>query len=337
MPRETFRQVHVDRPLTNFSVAYFQDTNDFVSHRFFPSIGVNHASDKYTFYPGGYFNRIEDSKRAEEGVANTIGYKTVEHNYSCGDDALRTFISDRKRANVDVQRQLDHEATILVTASLMLGKEQEFVDNFMTAGKWTTERTGVVATPTGGQFLVWSDASSDPVKDVSAARVEMIRVGKRRPNRGIMTLDVYETLRNHPDILERIKYTGTSTAPAMAGVKALAELFELEEILIMQTVVNLALEGVEDPDTGMPPTNDQFMASGTFLMAHVVRSAGLMTPVAGLTFLHNRYIQQGIQGGPAVRRYRESPAKKGEYIEAEYSMDQKLVAPDLGCLMLNCI
>lgn len=333
---ETYRDVHVDRPLTNLSVAHFQNTAEFVAHRFFPVVPVRFASDSFDYYPSGYFNKIHDTKRGEESKANSISYAVTSKNYSCGEDALRTFISDRKRANVDSQRRLDQEAAILVTNALLLKKEKNFVDTFMAENVWTTNFKGKASAPSSGEFIKWSDAASDPVKDVSMARIEMIRVGKRRPTRGIMTLDVYETLRNHPDILDRIKYTGTSTSPAMASVRALAELFELQEILIMQTVVNMAADKIED-NSGNPTVNDTFLATGKFLLGYVEGGAGLMAPVAGATFVHNRYIGLGMNGGPAIRRYRENPAIKGEYIEGEMSIDQRVIAPDLGCLMLDCV
>lgn len=336
MPRESYKDVHVDRPLTNFSVAHFQDTSEFVGHKFFPAMSVNHASDEFDFYPSGYFNRIHDSKRAEEGVANSIGYKVTKKNYSCGEDALRTFISDRKRANADSQRRLDMEATELVTRALLLAKEKEFVDSFLTPGVWTTERQGVTGAPTPTQFIKWSDAASTPIEDMGNLQVEMIRVGKRKPNKLLITLDVWNVLRNHVDIIERIKFGGSNDNPAKINMRAVAALFEVDSIEIMQTVVNVALEGVEDAD-GFPPTTDVFMASNTVLYAYVNPTVGLMSPTAGLTFLHNRYINQGLTGGPVVRRYLGVEGKKGEYIEAEMSLDKRVVAPDLGALLTDVI
>lgn len=336
MPNMTFRDVHIDRPLTNFSVALFQDTTDFVSHRFFPRVPVVHSSDLYDYYPSGYFNRIHQSKRAEEGIANTIGYKVIQKPYMIGDDALRTYISDKKRANADNPMNLDRDGTALVTRALLLAAEQEFVNKFMVPGVWSTDLTGVAATPTADQFVQWDDAASTPIADVGKLRLRMMLAGKRKPNKGLMTLDVYETLKNHPDVVERIVSTGSNNDPARVQMNAVAALFELDEILIMQTVVNTAIEGVEDAD-GNPPTTDAFMAEKMFMLAYVPNVATLMSPVAGVTFLQSNYIPMGVDGGPSVRRYRENPAKKGEYIEAEYAKDQKVVAPDLGALMTNVI
>lgn len=339
MPRgQTYKDVHVDRPLSNFSIAYWQDTSVFVSQSFFPVVTVNHASDTYTTYPQGYFNRIHDTRRSEEGLANTIGYKTKDEKYAIDEDALRIFISDKKRANADSQRNLDMEATTVVMDALLLGKEKEFADNFLTAGKWTTDITGVAATPGAGEVLSWKDADADPVQNVLDQIVDFVpRSGGRRPNKGLMTLDVYMTVREHPSILDRVRYAQGNTAPAQVNLAALAALFELDELVIMQTVMNVAVDGVEDPTSGLPPVDNQYLASEIFFMGHVPPNAGLYKPVAGVTFVWNQYIAHGLNAGPAVRRYRPQNGQKGEYVEGELAIDQNFVSPDMGVLFTDLL
>lgn len=336
MPRETYRDVHVDRALSNFSVACFQDPGVYVASKVFPAISVRHASDEFDYWPSGYWNRIHESRRTEEGVANQIGYKTSKKNYNCGENALRVFISDRKRANCDSNRNLDLEAATLVTNALLLGKEKEFADTFLKAGVWGRDLTGVATNPTANQFINWSDAASDPVKLIGDLQVDMLLRGKRRPNTMLMTLDVWNALKNHPDFMDRVKYTGTIDNPARVTERTIAALFDIERIHIMQTVVNEAVETVEDQN-GTPATSDAFLATKTVWLGYVSPSNGLMSPTAAMQFIHDRYISAGIQGGPAIRRYRETPAIKGEYIEAELSMAQQVCAPDLGILMTNVI
>ena len=116
---QSYRDVHVDTLLSNFSVALWQDTSVFVGTRFFGVQNVSKASDLYKTFPQGFFNRAVKSRRAEEGKAASIGYKTKEESYSCQDDALRIFVSDRKRANTDQQEQLDQASTTVVTLSLI--------------------------------------------------------------------------------------------------------------------------------------------------------------------------------------------------------------------------
>lgn len=339
MPRQSYRDVHIDRPLSNFSVACFQDSKDFIASKIFPAMSVRHASDEYDYYPSGYWNRIHESRRTEEGKANQIGYQTSRKNYNCGENALRVFISDRKRANADNPQNLDFEATMLVTNALLLGKEKEFADTFLKTGQWGKDMTGIASggtTPTSSQFIRWSDSASDPVKLVGDLQVDMLLRGKRRPNTMLMTLDVWNALKNHPDFIDRVKYTGTIQDPARVTERTVAALFDIERIFIMQTVVNNASETVEDQD-GNPATLDAFLATKTIWLGYISPSNGLMSPTAAMQFLHDRYIPMGVQGGPAIRRYRETPAIKGEYIEAELSMDQRITAPDLGILLTDVI
>lgn len=327
MPRgQTYRDVHVDRSLSNYSVAHWQDTSEFVSQSFFNVIPVNNASDTYTTYPQGYFNRLHDTRRAEEAAANRVGYKTKEETYSVKEDALRIFISDKKRANADSHRNLDVEGTQVVTNALMMRKEKDFADNFLVAANapWTIEVNGD-----------WQGTTGDPVKEVlTQSKNMLINSGGRLPNKGIISYDLYIELRERADILERVTSNGNigNANPAQISLQALATLFELEELVIMKSVLNQAVDGIEDPGTGLPPVDNVFLASEFLLLCHVPPGAGLYTATAGNTFAWNQYINMGLQAGPAVRRYRESPAIKGEWIEAELCVDQKVVSPDLGIL-----
>lgn len=337
--RENFRDVHHDAMMTNISIAHFQDTDAFVAGRFFPMMSVQKASDVFTTYPQGYFNRIHESDRSEETEANSITYATGEDNYSCKQSALRVFISDEKRANVDSQRRLDEEAIRIVTDSILRTKEKLFVDTFLSSGKWAKDLTGTAGTAGANEFVQWDNDSADPVADVSKQRVEIaLRTGGRKPNRAIMTLDVWEKLKLNADIIDRVKYSGGigNNNPAQVTMQAVSALFELDDILIMSTIQNAADDGIEDATTGLPSVDNEFMASKKFLMGYVPSSAGLMTPVAGLTFLWNNFVQHGANGGPRVRRYRKSEIQ-GEYIEVAMAMDQKLVSKEMCTLFDDVI
>lgn len=333
---QSYRDVHVDTLLSNFSVALWQDTSVFVGTRFFGVQNVSKASDLYKYFSQGFFNRAVKSRRAEEGVANTVGYKTQEKSYSCNDDALRIFVSDRKRANADSQEMLDQASTRMVLDSLLLSKEIEFSENFLTAGKWGKDYTGGVDFPVSGAKK-WSDPTADPIGDIIAERTEFVkRSGGRLPNKGLMTLDVFDVVREHPTVLDRVSGGATTNTPAKVMRQKLAELLELDELVVMQSIVNAANDEVEDGN-GDPVADNQFVSTGAFLLAYVAPDAGLMSPTAAATFVHSEYIPMGVDNGPSVRRYRGADGKRGEYIEAEMSIDQKLVAPDLGSLWLECI
>lgn len=330
----TARDWHVDRPLTNLSIALVQDTQQFIAPKVGTMIPVTKESDQYTFYPQGYWNRDYDSRRSEEATANSVNYKTTQKNYSIDDKALRIFISDRKRANADSQFNLDREGNMLVTNSLLIGEELDFKDKFLTTGLWSQDLQGVAASPTGNQFLKFSDAGADPVGDWKTFRRDFVRrSGGKMPNEIQMTLDVFDTLTEHPSIIDRIKTTGANQ-PATISRQQLAALFEVETINVIQTIVNNANDAVEDAE-GFPPVDNQFMAEGLFLASYIERTGGLMSATAIGNFFIPAFT--GANLGPRFRRYRAVEGKDGEYIEGQLRVDRRIVSPDLGQLWYDVL
>ena len=330
MPRNTTaRDWHIDKPLTNLSIALTQDSAQFIASKVGTRIPVNFESDKYITYPQGYWNREYNSTRAEEGVANSVNYKTGEENYSIGDKALRIFISDRKRANADSQFNLDREGMALVSNSLLIGEEIDFQQKFLTTGKWGLDLTGVAAAPGATQFLKWSDDASDPVGDYKKFRRQFVLTSAgKMPNEIEMTLDVFDELTEHPSIIDRIKTTGANVA-ATVSRQQLASLFEVNSIKVISTVVNTANDAVEDAQ-GVVPVNNTFLASGLFLPMYNEAQGGLLTATAIANFFLPAFT--GSELGPRFRRYRAVEGKDGEYIEGQLRVDRKIVAPDLGQL-----
>lgn len=330
MPLSTSaRDWHIDRPLTNLSIALTQSSKDFISSRVGTVIPVQKESDQYTVYPQGYWNRVQDSSRAEEAVANSISYKTKQANYSIGDKALRIFISDRKRGNADSQYNLDRESMALVTNSLLIGEEVDFRDKFLINSVWTGNYEGVTSSPTGAQFLKWNDAASDPVLEwKTRRRAFVLASGGKLPNEIHMTLDVYDTLTEHAKIRTRIQTT-VANQPATVTREILAALFEVDRINVIQTIVNTANDGVEDGN-GEAPVNNTFLASGLFLGLYSEPQGGLMSATAIGNFYLPGYT--GADLGPRFRRYRAVEGKDGEYIEGQLRVNRKIVAKDLGML-----
>ncbi|UVX30793.1 major head protein [Klebsiella phage VLCpiS10a] len=336
--KQNFRDVsNPDLFLSNFSVAYWQDTSLFVGTRYFPVVPVNLAAGKYLTYPKGYFGRPVNSKRAEDGVANTIGYKTKSEGYTVDDDAIRIFISDKKRANVANGQQLDMEATGVVTDALLINKEIDFVSKFLVPGKWATDYQGVASGPTGNQFLKWSNANSDPIGDILSRRVAFsLATGGRRWNKALMTLDVYDALTRNPSVIDRINGASTSQNPGIVTQQALAALLEVNEIEIMQSVVNMAADGLEDTD-GNPLTDMQFAAEGVLMLNYVEPTVGNMKPIAAVTFAWNEFVGLGIDNGPAIRTYPGVEGRRGNFVEAEFAIDTQMVAPDMGILFYDAV
>ena len=337
--REGYLDVHADRPLTNFSIAHFQSMDKFISGKIFPVMSVQRASDTYDVYPQGYWNRLHDTRREEESVANTINYGVRSDSYACKEHALRIFVSDKKRANADVQRDLDFESTKIVMQSLVMRREIDWANAFLKSGIWGIDYDGdVVANTT--KVTKWSDAASNPIEQIKDACLKItLNSAGLRPNKLIISPDVWRQLTEHPELKKRVGYTGGGGAGNMAIMvtkQAVAALFEIEEIIVMESIVNKAVPGLEDAD-GEPPVDNAFIAEKCALLAYVPSSVGRMSPCPGITFAWDNYITHSAGVGPAMRRYRPADGRKGEYIEAEFAIDQKMCSADCAAFFDNLI
>ncbi len=318
--------VHVDVPLTNVSVAFMQSAEAFVADRAFPRIPVAKQTDKYFTYDRGYFNRAEMEKRGSAAESAGANYAISTDSYAADVWALHRDIADGVRANADSPISLDREATEFLTLQALLRKEKEWAAAYFVTGVWTTERDGVSGAPTGTDFQRWDEAASTPIEDVRAGITAVHKLTGFRPNRFVVGREVYDALLDHPDIVGRLD-RGQTSGPAMVLRDSLAALFEVDEVLVMDSIENTAGEGLTNVHV--------FIGGKNAVLLYAPPSPGLMIPSAGYTFTWNGLLGGGSLG-TAVSRMRMDPLK-ADRLEIEMAFDQKLVSADLGNFFLDAI
>jgi hypothetical protein len=151
-----------------------------------------------------------------------------------------------------------------------------------------------------------------------------------------MTLDVYDALTRSPAVIDRINGGSTTQNPGIVTKQALAALLEVDELEIMQSVVNMAADGVEDGD-GNPLSDFQFAKTGVLMLNYVEPTVGNMKPVAAAGFVWNEFIGLGVNNGPSIRTYPGVEGRRGNFVEAEFAIDVQMVAPDLGVLFYDAV
>jgi hypothetical protein len=211
------------------------------------------------------------------------------------------------------------------TAQLILNRmESQFVTDFMTTGVWGSDFTGVAGTPSTNEFKQWSDlANSDPIQDVEAWKAKILRTTGFEANKLVLGYDVYQILRNHPDVIDRVKYTGRD----VPDTQYLAQLFGLEEVLVAKAVKNTAAEG----QTG----SFSFTFGKSALLVHSPANAGLLTPAAGYSFQW-RGVSEGLGLTVGTKQYRLEQ-NAATYIESQIAFANKVVAPDLGAFAATVV
>lgn len=315
----TARQVHVNAPLTQISIAYIQEQEHFIADQVFPAIPVAKQSDRYFKYPREFWFRSEARERGPGAESAGSGFEIDNTpTYYCPVIAVHKDVADQVRANADAPIEMDRDATIWVTQQLLIKREKVWGESYFTDDVWSTELDGDTA-----DFVQWNEANSDPINDITQAGITMTSLTGRRPNVLVLAPDVYNMIRNHEEVVDRIKYTerGIVTADIIAG------LFDVERVLIPWGVENLAPEG-QDGDF-------EFIFANKALLVYANPTPSIMQPSGGYMFNWQGLLGAGQQG-TRIRSFRIEE-RASDRIEGEMAFDAKLVADDLGVFFENCL
>jgi hypothetical protein len=326
--------VHIDQALTNLTIAFLQDQNNFIADRVFPRVPVDKKSNKYFIYDRADFNRVDQVKKRSAGTkANTIGMKLSQDNYFAEVFGIAMDFDFETLANEDAALNVRAAGAQVLTHQLLIDREIRWADTYFKASVWGTEYAGVSGSPSTGQVKQWSSYSdSTPIRDVTTARRAMqLKSGGYKPNVMVVGKETRDILVNHPDILARLNGGATVTNTALITDAKLAEIFEVEEFLVMESVKNTGLEGLTETNA--------FIGGKSAALYYRPRASGLMVPSAGYTFTWNE-LDNASGYGIDIRSYTGDFLRVegiAEKIEANMAYDQKVVSTDMGVFFATIV
>lgn len=298
---------HIDVALTNISIGY--PNNGFVGERLFPTVQVRKQSDKYyIFNREGWRAELADW-RAPGTVANEIpGLRVSLDTYFAQEHALQIAVPDEERENVDSPLAPDRDGTELVTQKIWLGREIAMKNLVLTAANYPAAHTVTLSGTSQ-----WNDyTNSNPISDIKTGVRQIHSVLFMEPNTAVIPYQVMSQLEDHPDFIERIKYSerGVLTPEIIAAVIG---------------INNVIVPGVGFDTATNPGASVSlgYLWGKDVLLAWVPPRAGLRTPAFGYEFVW------GYGGGrpQAVDRWREEP-RASDVIRVRRRYDLKLTALD---------
>lgn len=305
--------VHHDIALTNVSLAY--QNAAYISSIISPEIGVRKQSNKYFVYdPMRDSARQSVDHRAPGTEANEVNFDLSSESYYCDDHALESTIPDEERENADSPLQPETDRTEFLTDKILLNQEIN-VSNILRDD--TVVPFHNIASPTSR----WDDDAIDPVTDVETARAAIVDGTQQMPNTLILPFDVYQKVRNNPNVTDRIAYSRLG----VFGPQELAQLFDVERVLVPRSVKNTAT-------TGQPASLESIWGKDA-LMLYVPPRAGLKTIAPLMTFV---WSQGAGTRGTSVQTWREE-ARKSTMVRVQKYYDVKLTAPSAAYLIKNAI
>lgn len=318
MPNPTQADLHVNVPLTNVSIAYLQASSAYIADRVFPRVPVQKQSDIFWKMSKSDWRRTDVQKRAPGTESPGVGFLYDTDQYFAHVYAVHRDIDDQVRANADSNFKLDKESTEFITNQMLLQRDIDWNAKYFKQGVWATEYDGA------SDFTPWNDAASDPIGDVDRWIIEFRKLTGYAPNVMVLGANVMSALKNHPDIIDRIKYTQRG----IVSEDLIATLFSVPRLYTSYATVTDTPKLNDARTQDAAATYDFITPTDGALLLHVASAPGLMTPTAGYIFTWNGYLAGNSQGIRIKRFRREAIAS--DRIEAEMTYDMKVVCPDLG-------
>jgi hypothetical protein len=321
----TYNSYHVDPLLTDVLVGWMQQ-NPSIAYRMFAAPQVALQGGKFQEYDRGTFNKIVARKRANYTEAAVGGYKVKNRSYFCEPTAVKKPVSLYDINNAQGATDPERDAALWVGQQIKLAQEKDFADAFFQTSVWTTELAGQSGASSGSNLKYWSDPTSTPLEDVELQIAAMQEATGFKPNKFLMGRRVWSKLKNHPEFVERIKFGSDSTTPAIVQLRLLAQLWELDEVMVGDLVENTADEGQTE--------NSQFIFGKHALLTYAPSTPSTTLPSAGYIFKWTGVASNDENA--KIARYWEDKIQSW-WIEGETAYDMNLVAPDLGCFFHNIV
>jgi len=304
--------VHIDKALTDFSIAFMQNPADYVAG-IVPVKAVSRATDKYFKFNPGAMIRDHAKLRAAGAESEGSGYELSTDTYSCDKYALHQDIDFDTLANADAPLDLEQGAAEFLAENMQIRREALFASAAWSTSIWSTDVLG------SGTYKFSDYTNSNPITVFDNAKKVVRAKGLVTPETLILGEDVYLALKEHPDLVDRIKYT-------QAGVlqeQQMAALLGVSRIIVARALVNSGVEGLSD-------SIGSIVSAKSALLVHLPQSVGLKTK-SGLTcFAWTGAPHLPRPNGVVTRRF-DMDSVQSRRIETEICLDFKVTAPDVGC------
>lgn len=302
------QDVVVDPALSNVSIKYTNDT--FIADMIFPMVKVAKQTGKYYVYDKSNL-RIDKTNRAAGSGANEIDFGVgPTGTFATDDHALKGFVADEIQDQADAALNPLVDETEVVTEKLLLDRENNLATILQSTSN-LTQNTTLSGTSQ------WSDYSnSDPIGDVRTARTTIHQNTFKKPNTMIMGKQVFDMLAEHPQIIERVKYSqlGVLTTDLLSRV------FQVEKILVGEAGSNTAAEGQTDVLS--------YVWGKHAWLAFIAPQVRLKQVTLGYTFTYSQRI---------VKRWRDED-REGTYVRiGNDNYVQKIVAATAGYFIKNAV
>ena len=319
--------------LSNMALAYFQSDAKAFAKTIFPICPVTLSSDNYYIFDKEDLLRDNWHRKPAYGKVDPAVLSEHTESYACVVDQMimgidRIRQTDLTRRQGPATRDPRMQRTRTMAGQANIHQDSLFANQFFKKGVWGHEETGVDSTtPAEGEFIKFSNGNSDPVALIDQKATEMEQETGRRPNRLALGVNVYNALKLHPGILERVKYGGSTANPALITENVLAQLFSMEKLSVQRSIMNKA-------KVGQAAQMEYIGDPNGFLLAYATDTPSIDEPSAGYIFTWDMLGDGNVM---PVLNYDGEPGTHSEFIEGLMATDMKKTADDLAMYFTDAV
>lgn len=303
-----------DIPLTNVSQAYRNDPLQFIAEKVFPVVTVPKKEFNIYYYGKENLKKVTNDRRTRFGETPIVDFSTSSKPFG-------PLTSHEIRGGIDFDQDtmteapLDAEIDIVNNLSevMALNKERA-VAGVMGDTSVMTQNTTLSGTDQ------WSDyGNSSPFTDLQTAANDQRLNGLRPANTLIMSYYTFSVLQQHPDLLERVKYSNIASL-TLELMTSLFGQFGIQNILVSSAVEDSAAEGLD--------ASNDFVWGKNVWLAYVTGGPSLRTVNGGYLFTleNGRYVDSWFEQG-----------KKTKWIRNNDYYLPEVVGPEAFYLIKNAV
>ena len=293
----------VDPELTQIAMAY--RNKSMIADSVLPIVPVGKQSFKYSVYAKEERFTVPETLVGRKSRPNQVEFGADEETASTRDYALDDPIPQDDIDHAPPGHNPVEQAVEAIQDLLALAREIRVAQMVMNANNYAAGNKKALST-------AWTDPAADVIGDIHAAQDAMIM------DANVMTLGMadWRALSTHPQIVKAVQ--GNSGDSGVARREQVAELFELEEILVGQGRVNTAKKG-QNP-----------VFERCWNGVHLQHRAAVINTRNGITF--------GFTGEYGQRVSGQDPDKNigmrgGQVVRSGMSVVELISASDLGYLI----
>ncbi len=305
---------HVPQALVDLSIKTLQDRTVYNTGEVLaPTKRVTKEVDKYYKYSVDQQFRNENSVRANHAPSKRIDTTELSAtSFNLQWHSLNIPVSERDRMNSDPAVNPEIDAVQELTDSLLRERELEVAKTFFTT---TSFGTNLLTLSSNAYDL--DTTTSDPIGDADTSINSVLKSTGQIVNNLVMGKQTFDVIKDHPDILDRIKWSerGIITSDLLGAV------LNTENVTVSKSVFRSTDEGIS--------ATTNFIYDTQMLYIYNTPAPGIRSANLGITF-------SGLAGEamPKMRRWFDNDIQS-DIIELEWAYDVELVNSLSGAMVAS--